>query len=128
MVSDPFSSRTEKLPKGRSYPVKPSDLAEAVRRAGITIPIELVRWDLFEYALVGKFNPPGWIPSQNGESIWLRCRSVPAERAAEARTVVAGQAIPQFIEWARGIEALDVRSPIRRESQTFSFSLDEFAR
>ena len=128
MVSHPFSSRTEKLPKGRSYPIKPSDLEEAVRRGGITIPIELVRWDLYEYALVARFNPPGLIPWQDGESIWLRCRSVPAERAAEARAVVAAQAIPQFIEWARWIEALDVRSPIRRESQTFSFDLDEFTR
>lgn len=110
MASDPFSSRTEKLPKGRSYPLKPSVLADAVKRAGITIPVELVRWDRYEYALVARFNPPGLIPGENGESIWLRCRSVPAERAAEARTVVAAQAIPQFIEWARGIEALDMRS------------------
>lgn len=65
---------------------------------------------------------------QSMSFFWVHCRAVPAGRVAEARAAIEGQAIPQFIEWARTINVMDALSTVRREKQTFRFSLDEFTR
>jgi uncharacterized protein YccT (UPF0319 family) len=37
-------------------------------------------------------------------------------------------AIPRFIEWAKGIEALDYHSPVRREHQHFKWAYPDAKR
>lgn len=121
MTTNKFQSRTERLPKGRSYPLKPSVLFAAVEAAGLSLPVELTRWDKFDCALEADFYPDRLFGE---EKFWVRCRAVPSALAAEVRATVEARALPQFIEWAKGIEALDPRSPLRRERQTFAYSLE----
>lgn len=117
-----MESTTEKLPKGRSYPLKPSKLASAVEEARLALPVELTRWDRYDAALKADFYPDGEWPGKEGEFFWVRCRAVPADNASALRSVLESQAIPRFVEWAKSIEALHACSPIRREKQTFSFA------
>jgi hypothetical protein len=107
-------------PKGRSYPVRPSVLEAAIADAGISLPVELARIDSSnEAAFMASYAPPGSFPK--GELFQLACRSVPSERAKEVRAAFEAEAIPQFVEWAKGIEALDYHSPVRREHQHFKW-------
>ena len=116
-----MKSTTEKLPRGRSYPLKPSKLASAVDEA-LSLPVELTRWDKFDAVLKAQFFPAGEWPGKDGEFFWVSCKAVPSEQAPEVRHILERDAIPQFVEWAKAIEAQDARSPIRREKQTFTFS------
>lgn len=116
-----MDSRTEKLPKGRSYPLKPSALRTAIDAAGLTLPVELTRWDQFDPALIARFYPDGAWRGKDGEFFWVSCKAVRSDHAAALRAVIECEAVPQLVEWARRIEALDARSPVRREKQTFSY-------
>lgn len=111
----------KKPPKGRSYPVRPSVLEAAIADAGIMLPVELARIDSSEEAaLTAGYSPPGSFPK--GELFQLTCPSVPSERATAVRVALEAEAIPQFVEWAKGIEALDHHSPVRREHQLFRWA------
>jgi hypothetical protein len=113
--------------KGRSYPVRPSVLEAAVTDAGITLPVELARIDSSkEAAFTASYSPPGSFPK--GELFVLTCGSVPSERALEVRSALEAEAIPQFVEWAKGIEALDYHSPVRREHQFFKWAYPDAKR
>ena len=117
----------KKPPKGRSYPVRPSVLEAAIAHAGITLPVELARIGISREAVFSaSYAPPGSFP--HGELIELTCRSVPSERALEVRSALEAEAIPQFVEWARRIEALDYHSPIRREHQHFKWAFPDAKR
>ena len=120
-------SRSERLPKGLSHVVRATRLAAAVDAGGITIPVELTSWDRFEYVFQADFLPNGFPVRAEHELIWVHCRAVPTHRAGEARTVVEQEAIPQFVQWARELSAMDARSTFRREKQTFRYSLERFA-
>ena len=111
----------KKPPKGRSYPVRPSVLEAAIADAGITLSVELARIDSSkEAALTASYSPPGSFPK--GERFELTCHSVPSERVAEVRSALEADGIPQFVEWGKRIEALDFRSPVRREHQHFKWA------
>jgi len=101
-------------------------LAAAVEASGVALPVELTNSDRFDHAFQADFMPRGW-PGREHETIWVHCRAVPSHRAAEAGQAVENEAIPQFIKWALGIDALDVSSTIRREKQSFRYSLEQFA-
>jgi hypothetical protein len=117
----------KKPPKGRSYPVRPSVLEAAVADAGITLPVELARIDSSkEAAFTGSYAPRGSFPK--GELFELTCQSVPSERALAVRSALEAEAIPRFIEWAKGIEALDYHSPVRREHQHFKWAYPDAKR
>ncbi len=122
-----MKSRSDKLPQGRTYPIKPSVLAAAVESSGLSLPVELTQWDRFDHGFEADFLPNGWPKQAEHELIWVHCRAVPSSRAAEARAKIEGEIIPQFIRWAQEIDALDTNSPIRREKQSFRVSLEEFA-
>ncbi|MBX3561665.1 MAG: hypothetical protein KF780_07600 [Sphingomonas sp.] len=121
-------SRSEKLPKGRSYPLKPSLLEAAVADSGLSLPVELTQWDRFDHAFQADFLPNGWPKRAEHELIWVHCRAVPSERAAESRAKMEQEIIPRFIQWAQDIEAHDLASPVRREKQIFRASLDDWLR
>ena len=102
-------------------------LAAAVETSGIALPVELTRWDKFDHVFEADFLPNGWPGQREHALIWVHCRAVPSHRAAEARDIVEREAIPRFIRWARMIDSLDAASPIRREKQSFRYSLERFA-
>lgn len=122
-----MDSRAAKLPRGRSYPLKPSLLAAAVEAAGLSSRVKLMQWDRYDHAFEAVFHPDGSFPGQEGDMFRVRCRAVPSANAARARQVVEAEAIPRFILWALGIERLDEFSTVRREWPKFHFSLEAFA-
>jgi hypothetical protein len=60
-----------------------------------------------------------------GDFIWVYCKAVESASANAINARLLSEAIPRVIEWAKHIESLDVRSPIRREKQSVSFPFDE---
>lgn len=122
-----MKSHGYKLPRGRSYPLKPSELEREVVAAGLGIPVEFTRWDRFDNVFQASFHPEGTWPGKEGEFFWVYCRAVPSAHARDAKSKLLAEGIPKFLAWAKDIERLDERSPIRREKQTFRFALDDFA-
>lgn len=116
-----MQSQTEKLPKERSYPLKPSMLAAALEDAGIAIRVTLTRWDKFDVTLQARFYPDAWWSGEGGEMIWVSCKAVSSNDVSVIRAAVESEGVARLVEWAKGIEALDARSPIRREQQVFTY-------
>lgn len=106
-------SETAKLPKGQSYPLKPSTLEAALTDAGISINVHLIRspGDLFDAHF--------WPPNENvfHERLYVRAGSVRAEHAAKARLKTETVMIPDLVRWIAGILAQDRNSPVRRQKQ-----------
>ena len=119
-----MESRKEKLPKGRSYPLRPSSLERAIGDAGVELPVKLTRWD---YRRKGTFEavfyPEGSFPEEL--CFWVSCGAVPSERVADIRGPLETHCIPKFIRWAKEIEALDPKSPRRREPQRFKWEFPQ---
>lgn len=126
-MSELFQSHGDKLPKGRTYPLKPSELEREIAASGLTLPVEFTRWDKFDSVFQASFYPVGTWLGKDGQFFWVYCRAVPSIHARAAHTKILSEAIPKFIDWAKHIEALDDQSPIKREKQTFRYPLDEFA-
>jgi hypothetical protein len=112
-----MESKTNKLPKGQCYPLKPTVLAEALARAGIGIHTHLIR------APGTLFDAYFWPPNQNVpyERLYVRIGSVSADRANDARRWAEDVMIAHLIQWIGAIMAADVKSPVRREEQTITF-------
>jgi hypothetical protein len=113
-----MNSETEKLPKGQSYPLKPSVLATALTEAGIDIDTHLIRspGDVFN----AYFWPPHNLPY---ERLYIRIGSVTSDHAHEARSKMEEIVVPRLVQWIAGILAADVKSPTRREKQSLSLKL-----
>lgn len=103
-----------KLPKGMSYPLKSSVLAEALSAAGIAIDTQL----LFSPSH-GFFEAFFWPPSVNvpHERLYLRTGTVQGADGNAAREHINRVVIPEFINWAQGILSLPANSPLRRSEQ-----------
>ena len=110
-------SGTAKLPKGQSYPVRPSRLEAALSAAGITIDVYLTR------APGNFFNAGFWPPSPDipYERVYVQAGSVPAGQAAAARGKAEMESIPALVRWIADIQALDPQSPARRERHSLKF-------
>ncbi len=117
-----MKSETRKLPKGHSYPFKPSFLAAALERAEINIDIQFIRSPSRRL-----FAADFWPANRNVsyERLYICAGSVPVERAASARRWAEETAIPQLIQWIAAILAADPKSPIRREEQSIRLALPE---
>jgi hypothetical protein len=112
-----MKSATAKLPRGQSYPLKPSKLEEALASANIAIDAYLTRTP-------GRyFNACFWPPNPNVsyERLYIQAGSVPIDEAERARSEIEETALPAIVEWIAGILALDPKSPIRREQQNLKF-------
>lgn len=112
-----MKSATAKLPKGQSYPLKPSRLEAALAEANVSIDVYLTRTP-------GRFfNAHFWPPSPDipYERLYVQAGSVPSEEAASARAEVEARGIPALIEWIAAIVALDPLSPSRRERSELTF-------
>lgn len=106
-------SETAKLPKGQSYPLKPSTLEAALADADVTIATHLIRSS-------GKlFDAHFWPANPNvpHERLYVRVSSVPNEQAKTARHRIETEILPALISWIGNILAQDQRSPVRREQQ-----------
>jgi hypothetical protein len=114
-----MESRKVKLPKGRSYPLKLSSLERAIADARLELPVRLTRWDKREETFEATFYPEGSLPEEL--CFWVSCGAAPSERLAEIRGPLETDGIPKFIRWAKEIEALDLKSPRRREHQRFKW-------
>ena len=114
-----MKSETAKLPKGQSYPLKPTALDAALLEADIKLDAYLIRspGNLFD----AHFWPPNYnVPY---ERLYVRAGSVPSTDAAEARHKIETVTLPALIKWISGILAQDRKSPIRREQQVIRLHL-----
>ena len=111
-----MKSETGKLPKGHSYPLRPSSLEAALEGAGIVIDTHLIRspGDLFDAHF--------WPPNENvpHERLYVRAGSVPVTTTATEQARVETVSIPSLIRWLSDILAQSHRSPVRREKQTLT--------
>jgi hypothetical protein len=114
-----MKSETAKLPKGQSYPLKPSALEAALADAHIAIDVHLVRspGDLFD----AHFWPPNHNVPYN--RLYVGVGSVPSEQVADARRHVETVIMPTLVMWIADILATDRNSPIRREQQYLDLKL-----
>ena len=108
-------SETSKLPKGQSYPLKPSALEAALAHAGIGIDVHLIR------SPGNLFDAHFWPPNDNVEyeRLYVRAGSVPRELAAHAREHAEAVMVPSLVRWIAAILAYDRNSPTRRAQQVF---------
>lgn len=109
-----------KLPKGMSYPLKPSFLQAALSCADVDTEarfVQVVRGFLFD----AHFWPPS--PNVAHERLYLRAGAVSAAWSRVARAYLETSVIPEFVAWMQGILSLPVNSPVRREKQYFARSL-----
>jgi len=114
----PMKSETAKLPKGQSYPLRPSILESALADAGLSIDTHLIR------SPGNLFDAHFWTPNENVpyERLYVRFGSVPSPDLASTRNRVETEALPSLLRWIKGILALPSNSPIRRESQRIDLS------
>ncbi len=106
----------QSLPRGLSYPLKSSMLANALETADIKIATHLVyyRSGLGTHAQF-------WPPNENVpyERLYITVTPTRSEESFEARKSMQETGIPELISWIKGILALPPSSPIRREKQIF---------
>jgi hypothetical protein len=112
-----MKSETAKLPKGQSYPLRPSLLEAVLEGAGITLDTQLIRGP------GPLFDAQFWPPNENvpHERLYVRAGTVAAEHCAQERERIETIALPALARWLADILAQDRRSPIRREKQTLTF-------
>lgn len=112
-----MKSETAKLPKGQSYPLKPSILEAALANASVEVDTHLIR------SPGNLFDAHFWPPNENipYERLYVRAGSVSIADAANTRDWVETAVIPALIEWVVGILAQDPASPMRREQQALNF-------
>lgn len=108
-----MKSEKAKLPKGMSYPFKPSMLEAALAGANVNIDTHLVRGpgELFDAHF--------WPPNENIsiERLYVRAGTVAIAEASDARRKIENEMIPALTDWVRAILAQDRNSPTRREQQ-----------
>ncbi|CCD92218.1 conserved hypothetical protein [Bradyrhizobium sp. ORS 375] len=106
-------SQTAKLPKTQGYPLSPSALDDALKRAGVSIDVLLIRQPgtLFD----AHFWPPN--PNVPYERLYVRVGSVPVDQVGPIRREFEAKKLPVLVEWIASILAHDLKSPVRREEQ-----------
>lgn len=121
-----MDSRKDKLPDGRSYPLRPSLLEAAIAEARLQLPVKLTRWDYKrKQTLEATFSPEPGLATDVG--FWVVCGAVPSDQVAVIRECLENEGIPQFIQWAREMEELDERSPRRSKPQHFLWKFPKAA-
>jgi hypothetical protein len=114
----PMKSETAKLPKGQSYPLRPSIFEAALLDADLSIDTHLIR------SPGNLFDAHFWPPNENVayERLYVRFGSVPSADLGQARSRVETEAIPTLLRWIVDILAQSHSSPIRREKQSIDLS------
>jgi hypothetical protein len=113
--------KKDKLPKGRSYPVRTGMIAAALEASGIPLDCSL------NYLSSGRtgFTAYFWPQNQNCsyERLYVTICTVSNERAAEVRQRMSETVLPTFTRWIGNILTLPTDSPVRREQQVFHLDL-----
>ncbi len=91
-----------KLPRGRSYVLKTSQLADALAAAGVGWHVDLVYWSPHGGGsiLEGHY----WPPNSNVPypRVYVRAGAVSSDVRAAAAETLSQTALPQFIRWLQG--------------------------
>ncbi len=100
-----------KLAKGLSYVLKTSQLAKALLDVGIDCHVDLVYWapQSGGSILEGHY----WLPNENVPypRVYVRAGAVPSASRAAASEALVDSALPEFVNWLKGILALPDESP-----------------
>jgi hypothetical protein len=100
-----------KLAKGRSYVLKTTQLADALAAAGIGWRVDLNYWSprAGGSILEGHY----WPPNENVPypRVYVRAGSIPSALRAAAAEALRESALPRFIRWLEGLQALPDVSP-----------------
>jgi len=114
-----------KLPKGLSYVLKTSQLEKALSEARIDCHVDLVYWlpQSGGSILEGNY----WLANENvpHPRLYVRAGTVPSGLRAAASEALTESALPQFIDWLRGIIALPDKSPRLHETLYFNAAYTE---
>jgi hypothetical protein len=103
-------------PRGMSYPLRSSFIAEALQKNGITLDTQLIYYPGGIF-----FDAHFWPPSPNVpyERLYVRAAAVPAAQARGARQYIEGTVVPELIAWLQDIISRAPNSPVRREKHYF---------
>ena len=109
--------KKDKIAKGTSFILKSGAFEDALTAAGISVETSLLHVNsaIFFDAF---FWPPR--PNVQHERFYVRAGSVQASQARPAKEFMESIVIPEFIQWAQGILALPLDSPVRRSEQVFT--------
>jgi hypothetical protein len=110
----------DKRPRGMSYPLRSSFLAEALQKNGITLDVQLIH-NLSGIFFDVHFWPP--TPNVPYERLYVRTAAVPVTQARVARQYIEGTVVLELIAWVTDIISRPPNSPIRRERQYFRAEL-----
>jgi len=114
-----MKSETATLPKRHGYPLRPSTLENALKRAGVSIDVHLIRRPS---ALFGAhFWPPN--PDVPHERLYIRAGSVPLEQVGTVRREIEAKILPVLVKWIASILEQDPKSPSRREQQVLDLQV-----
>jgi hypothetical protein len=109
-----------KLPRGRSYVLKTSRLADALAVAAVGWHVDLAYWTprASGSILEGQYLPPNEnVPYPR---LYVRAGTVPTEMRAAAAAALDQTALPQFVRWAQGLMALPAGSPLLAAGSYFN--------
>jgi hypothetical protein len=113
----------DKLPKGRSFPLKTSTLASALQGAAIRID-----WQLFLHSgkfwddrplFYGSVHFAGSVVSKENDVLWIGCRSVQSHLCQAARAALEKEIVPEFVRWIVDWEALPSNATFREGRRNF---------
>jgi hypothetical protein len=107
----------DKLPKGRSFPVKSSVLRAALQDFLQQVDV-IIYFSRTSHNFHAIFSPPGEI--KKIETLQVFVGVVPSASAALARESADVSIIPEFTEWITRLLAEPSNSTIRRNHQSFS--------
>ncbi len=105
-----------KLPKGRSYPLRASQITEVLTAAHIDAHVDLAFWTPQggESILEAHY----WRPNENVPypRVYLRAGSLPSDQRVAAADALASEVLPAFVVWLKKILALPSNSPALLET------------
>ena len=106
-----FALRTQRLPKGNSYPLHRSTLEATIANAGVSsiYQIRFHHWPgrpLLEALFQGNGRSATWAGHCE-----MHINSVPSRTAEQLEPLVLSEVFPNFLEWLRKAEKLAVEAP-----------------
>ena len=113
-----------RLPAGRVYVLKSSQLLEALTDASIAFDIQLQFWTPQSGGSI--LEAFYWPPNRNVpyDRVFVRAGSVLMRDRQRAAQVLVEHALPRFVKWLKAVQALPEGSPLHSESLTFDATLN----
>lgn len=109
-----------RLPKGRSYPLRSSQLAAALAQAQIDVHVAVEFWTPRggESVLEAHY----WMPNATVSypRVYLRAGSLPSSERLAASAALESEVLPAFVAWLEWIIALPENSPALHQTLYFN--------